>query len=68
MADPKRSDANYFSGIISEFAIYNDILTRKELETLSEYALENSLMENFKGYNSSHKLMLYYDSKFVRKN
>jgi len=68
VADPKRSDANYFSGIISEFAIYNDILTRKELETLSEYALENSLMENFKGYNSSHKLMLYYDSKFVRKN
>ena len=68
VADPKRSDANYFSGIISEFAIYNDILTRKELETLSEYALENSLMENFKGYNSSHKLMLYYDSKFVRNN
>lgn len=68
VADPKRSDANYFSGIISEFAIYNDILTRKELETLSEYALENSLMENFKGYNSAHKLMLYYDSKFVRNN
>jgi hypothetical protein len=68
VADPKRSDANYFSGIISEFAIYNDILTRNELETLSEYALENSLMENFKGYNSSHKLMLYYDSKFVRNN
>jgi hypothetical protein len=68
VGDPKRSNPNYFSGVISEFAIFNDVLTPKEIQTISETALENSLLENFRGYNSAEKLMLYYDSKFVRNN
>jgi len=68
VGDPKRSNPNYFSGIISEFAIFNDLITPKEIQTLFENALENSLLENFRGYNSSEKLLLYYDSKFVRNN
>ena len=68
VGDPQRKNANYFSGIISEFAIFSSILAPKEIEVLSENALEASLLENFRGYNSAENIMVYYDTKFVRNN
>jgi len=64
---PDRLDNNnYFSGTISEFAVFNKILVEREIYTLSENILENSLLENFRGYKSSKNLKLYYDFKFFK--
>ena len=67
--NPNREDANFFKGIISDFAIYDCVLEPKELKILSENVLENSLLQDFRAYKSSDNLVLYYDSKiFKNKN
>jgi hypothetical protein len=64
---PNRLDNNnWFFGIISEFAIFDKELSEREIEILSENTLENSLLENFRGYKSSKNLKLYYDFKFYK--
>jgi len=69
VGDPNRQDNNnYFYGVISEFAIYGTALKEKEIIVLSENVLENSLLENFRGYKSANQLKLYYDFKFYKDN
>jgi hypothetical protein len=69
VGDPNRQDNNnYFYGVISEFAIYGTALKEKEIIVLSENVLENSLLENFRGYKSANQLKLYYDFKFYKNN
>jgi len=67
VGDPNRQDNNnYFYGVISEFAIYQTALKEKEVSILSENILENSLLENFRGYKAAKYLKLYYDFKFYK--
>lgn len=65
VGSPDRDEnPNHFYGLISEFAIYDVALHPKEIKILSENILENSLLENFRGYKSADYLKLYYDFKF----
>lgn len=57
---------NWFYGVISEFAIYDCVLKQKELASIFDNVLENSLLENFRAYKSSKYLKLYYDCKFYK--
>ena len=67
VGSPERDDKpNHFYGLISEFAIYDTVLHPKEVQILSENILENSLLENFRGYKSAEYLKLYYDFKFYK--
>jgi hypothetical protein len=66
VGNPNSDKPNYFFGLISEFAIYHKELKPKEIEILSENILENSLLENFRGYKSADDLKLYYDFKFYK--
>lgn len=67
VGSPERdSKQNYFYGLISEFAIYDCKLKEKELAVLSDNTLENSLLNNFRGYKSAEYLKLYYDFKFYK--
>jgi hypothetical protein len=68
VGDPNRDTPNYFYGLISEFAVFDTALQEKEIKILSENVLENSLLENFRGYKSSDNLVLYYDFKFHKDN
>lgn len=69
VGNPSRDEnSNYFSGMISEFAIFDCCLREKEIAILSENVLENSLLENFRAYKSAAKLKLYYDFKFHKNN
>lgn len=68
VGDPDRDTPNYFYGLISEFAIFETALKEKEVKILSENVLENSLLENFRGYKSADSLVLYYDFKFYKDN
>lgn len=68
VGNPNRETPNYFYGLISEFAIFNTALKQKEIQILSENVLENSLLENFRGYKSAEFLKLYYDFKFYKNN
>jgi hypothetical protein len=64
---PNRLDNNnYFAGTISEFAVFDKMLGEREIEVLSENILENSLLENFRGYKSAKNIKLYYDFKFFK--
>lgn len=66
--NPNRENANFFKGLIADFAIYNTILEPKELKILSENVLENSLLQDFRAYKSADNLVLYYDSKIFKNN
>ena len=66
VGSPERDTPNYFSGMISEFAIFNTKLQEKEIKILSENVLEIALLENFRGYKSADYLKLYYDFKFFK--
>lgn len=68
VGDPNRDTPNYFYGLISEFAVFETALKEKEIKILSENVLENSLLENFRGYKSADSLILYYDFKFYKDN
>jgi hypothetical protein len=56
---------NPFKGYINSFAIFNDVLSENELVEISNNQYFG-LTQNFGDYNSSHKLMLYYDAKFIK--
>jgi hypothetical protein len=54
-----------FKGYINSFAIFNDVLFENELVEISNNQYFG-LTQNFDDYNSSHKLILYYDAKFIK--
>ena len=66
VGDYRREDnKNYFKGLINSFAVFNKVLSEKEIETISKNK-NFGLTQNFKNYNSSDKIHLYYDSKFIK--
>jgi len=62
----REENPNYFCGIISEFAVFDSLLKEKEITALYDSVLDNSLLENFRGYKSAKNLKLYYDFKFFK--
>ena len=62
--DPTRKvKPNFFKGLINNFAIYNSILTDKEIAEISNNT-RYSLFE----FSSAKNLALYYDSKYIFNN
>jgi hypothetical protein len=62
----REQNQNYFYGLISEFAVFECALKQKEITSTFDGVLENSLLENFRGYKSAKYLKLYYDFKFFK--
>jgi hypothetical protein len=56
---------NYFSGMISNVAIYNKLLSELEIKEISKNK-HFGLSYNFSKYKSSNNLILYYDGKFIK--
>jgi len=61
----REKDNNYFRGLISSFAVFNDILGENEIEEISHNKFFG-LTQNFGNYKSDYKLVLYYDAKFIK--
>jgi hypothetical protein len=65
-ASPSRiGTEHWFKGLISEVAIYGDILEQEEIRSLSTNKYFG-LTHDFDEYKSSGKLALYYDAKFIK--
>lgn len=60
-------DKSYFKGEISNFAIFEEILSNQEIRELSKNQFFG-LTSNFGNYKSSHLLKTYYDAKFIKDN
>jgi len=60
-------DKSYFRGEISNFAIFEDVLSNLEIREISKNQFYG-LTSNFGNYKSSHLLKTYYDAKFVKEN
>ncbi len=58
-------DKSYFKGEISNFAIFEEILSNQEIRELSKNQFFG-LTSNFGNYKSSHLLKTYYDAKFIK--
>lgn len=56
---------NLFKGSFTQFAAFSNVLDSKEIETISNNT-RYGLTQNFKNYNSSEHLKVYYDSKFIK--
>jgi len=62
----REENKNNFYGVISDFAVFHSSLKEKEIISIYDGVLENSLLENFRGYKSAKHLKLYYDFKFFK--
>lgn len=61
VGNPERKGGeNYFKGLINNFAIYNDVLSKKEIQEIS-----NNTKYSLYEFNSRKNLTLYFDSKFI---
>lgn len=56
---------HFFKGLISEVAIYDDILGEEEIRSLSNNKYFG-LTHDFDEYKSSGKMILGYDAKFIK--
>ena len=56
----RNTDANWFKGVITNFAVYDGELTANEIKAINENKMY-PLSENFKQYKSASKLLCYYD-------
>lgn len=64
--NPLRMDnPNYFKGTITEFAIYDKILSDLEIKSLAENTLI-PLTNDFKKYKSSENLLCYYNFNLIK--
>ena len=61
----RKETPKYFKGWISSFAIFNKELEQNEIMEISNNK-NFGLTQNFKNYNSSNNLTLYYDAKFIK--
>ncbi len=69
VGDPYRSkDKNFFTGLISGFAVFDKELEEREIEFLYENINSFSLLTNFKKYKSSEDLAVYYDFQHYKQN
>jgi hypothetical protein len=65
-ASPTReTNQHFFNGLISEVAVYHDVLEDDEIRELAKNKYFG-LANDFGEYKSSGKLSLYYDSKFIK--
>lgn len=58
-------DETYFKGLLNSFAIYDGILSEKEIKEISTNKYFG-LTQNFGEYQSADNLKLYYDAKFIK--
>lgn len=58
-------DKNFFIGLVNSVAIFNKDLTEEEILDISTNE-HFGLTQNFKNYNSSEHLVVYYDAKFIK--
>lgn len=64
--DPNRKDnPKMFCGLINSFAVFDEALEADEIFELGKNKYFG-LTQNFKNYQSAHKLKLYYDAKFIK--
>jgi len=61
----RMENPNFFKGTITDFAIYDGILSDLEIQTLNDNTLI-PLTTNFKKYKSAEKLLCYYDFNLIR--
>lgn len=54
---------NFYKGHFNKFAVFSDILSDKEIETITSDDIH--LTSNEGDYKSSKKLLLYYDTNFI---
>lgn len=68
VGNPEREETpKYFKGLVNSFAVFDKELKEREILTISKNQ-SFGLTQNFKGYNSSNNLTLYYDSKIIKDN
>jgi hypothetical protein len=69
VANPSKNYENYyFKGLINEFAVFDKVLSTKEMEQIYRESTKKSLLNNFGKYKSSKNLKIYYDFKHYRKD
>jgi hypothetical protein len=69
VVNPSKNYENYyFKGLINEFAVFDKVLSTKEMEQIYRESTKKSLLNNFGKYKSSKNLKIYYDFKHYRKD
>ncbi len=69
VANPSKNYENYyFKGFINEFAIFDKVLAKPEIEQIYKESAKKSLLNNFGKYKSSKYLKAYYDFKHYKKD
>jgi hypothetical protein len=64
--NPIRVDnPNYFKGVVTNFAIYDGLLTELEIQSISENNII-PLTQNFKKYKSAEDLLCYYNFNLIK--
>ncbi len=58
-------EKNYFDGLITSLAMYDTILSDKEILEISNNQFFG-LTQSFGEYNSENNLKIYYDAKFIK--
>lgn len=65
-SNPNRKDnQKFFKGTISNFAVFSDVLNYDEIKEISDNKYFG-LTQNFGNYKSDHRVILYYDAKFIK--
>jgi len=61
----RKNNQKFFKGTISNFAVFSDILNDDEIKEISDNKYFG-LTQNFGNYKSDHRVILYYDAKFIK--
>jgi hypothetical protein len=66
VSDPnKKTNKNFFNGLVSNFCVFNNVLNDKEIVEISSNNFLG-LTQNFGDYVSCGNIQVYYDAKFIK--